>query len=80
MGDVLTQAAAEVGIRVTLIDAVYLKSDVSGSHVTRSQPRFSGRTIDHWSERVVASGDPTLGTSHAERTSTLASMWDTTGR
>ncbi|GMQ94555.1 MAG: formimidoylglutamate deiminase [Acidimicrobiia bacterium] len=52
MGRALIEAAVHVGIRVTLIDAAYLMSNVAGSPVTPQQRRFSDGTIDAWSERV----------------------------
>ncbi|GMR01968.1 MAG: formimidoylglutamate deiminase [Acidimicrobiia bacterium] len=54
MGSALIDAAAYVGIRLTLIDTAYLTSDVAGSPVTPSQARFSDGTLDAWSERVSA--------------------------
>jgi len=52
MGKALIEAAVHVGIRLTLIDAVYLTSSVAGTPVTLQQRRFSDGTIDAWSERV----------------------------
>ncbi len=54
MGSALIEAAAHVGIRLTLIDTAYLTSDVTGSPVTPAQARFSDGTLHAWSERVGA--------------------------
>lgn len=61
MGKALVGAAADVGIRVTLIDTAYLTSDVSGSSVTPTQARFCDGTIEEWSERVAMLGSDLEG-------------------
>lgn len=52
MGKALIDAAIQVGIRLTLIDTLYLASDASGSLPLPEQTRFSDRTVGSWSERV----------------------------
>jgi formiminoglutamate deiminase len=66
MGKALVEAARDVGIRLTLIDAAYTTSDVAGAVVTSEQSRFSDRTINEWSERVQAL-DQDLGTEEFVR-------------
>lgn len=53
MGEALVAAAADAGIRLTLIDACYLRSgfDESATHVL---PRFSDGSAEAWMERVGA--------------------------
>lgn len=46
----LAAAAAEAGIRLTLLDTCYLDGDI-GAPVSREQRRFSDRTADAWLER-----------------------------
>lgn len=52
MGNALIGAADQVGIRLTLIDAAYLTSDVTGAPVAPEQRRFSDGTIEVWEDRV----------------------------
>ena len=53
MGHALMQAAAEAGIRITLIDACYLHGGI-GAPPEGAQVRFSDGTADAWAERVSA--------------------------
>jgi formiminoglutamate deiminase len=53
MGDALLQAAAEAGIRITLIDACYLHGGI-GRPPEGAQVRFSDGTAEAWAERVTA--------------------------
>ena len=57
MGHALAQAAAEAGIRLTLLDTCYLTADVDGRPVEGVQRRFSDGTADAWAERVAALRD-----------------------
>jgi cytosine/adenosine deaminase-related metal-dependent hydrolase len=57
MGHALAQAAADAGIRLTLLDACYLSADVDGRAVEGVQRRFSDGTADAWAERVAALRD-----------------------
>jgi formiminoglutamate deiminase len=53
MGHALIQAAAEAGIRITLIDACYLHGGI-GEPPEGAQVRFSDGTAEAWVERVSA--------------------------
>ncbi|GHF63919.1 formimidoylglutamate deiminase [Streptomyces mashuensis] len=53
MGDALMAAAAEAGIRITLLDTAYLSSGF-GAPPEPHQLRFSDGTADAWAERVSA--------------------------
>ena len=57
MGHALAQAAADAGIRLTLLDTCYLTADVDGRPVEGVQRRFSDGTADAWAERVAALRD-----------------------
>ncbi|MER7898157.1 formimidoylglutamate deiminase [Streptomyces sp. NPDC096046] len=50
MGEALIAAAAEAGIRITLLDTAYLSSGF-GQPPTEPQLRFSDGTADAWAER-----------------------------
>ncbi|HEX6870818.1 MAG TPA: formimidoylglutamate deiminase [Micromonosporaceae bacterium] len=54
MGHRLLAAAAEAGIRITLLDTLYLTSNVDGAAPVGPQVRFSDGDLDRWSERVSA--------------------------
>ncbi|MCA1221863.1 formimidoylglutamate deiminase [Streptomyces sp. 8L] len=62
MGEALIAAAAEAGIRITLLDTLYLSSGpsptVRGASLTPQQLRFSDGTADAWAERVSALRTP----------------------
>ncbi|WP_093800553.1 formimidoylglutamate deiminase [Streptomyces sp. Wb2n-11] len=51
MGEALIAAAAEAGIRITLLDTAYLASGF-GTPPNRPQRRFSDGTADAWAERA----------------------------
>ncbi|WP_369780301.1 formimidoylglutamate deiminase [Streptomyces sp. R33] len=53
MGEALIEAAAEAGIRITLLDTAYLSSGF-GEAPNPHQVRFSDGTADAWAERVSA--------------------------
>ncbi|MFI5999256.1 formimidoylglutamate deiminase [Streptomyces sp. NPDC051366] len=53
MGEALIEAAAEAGIRITLLDTAYLSSGF-GEAPNPHQLRFSDGTADAWAERVSA--------------------------
>jgi formiminoglutamate deiminase len=57
MGHALAAAAAEAGIRLTLLDTCYLTADVDGRPVEGVQRRFSDGTVDAWAHRVAALRD-----------------------
>jgi formiminoglutamate deiminase len=55
MGLALRQAAAEAGIRMTLLDTCYLEGGLNGSGHTELHPgqlRFSDGTVDAWAKRM----------------------------
>lgn len=55
MGDALVSAAADVGIRLTLIDVLYLRGGLTAEGhlpVTGAQARFSDGTVDAWADRL----------------------------
>ena len=56
MGRALIAAAAEAGVRITLIDACYLHGGI-GEPPGESQRRFSDGSADAWAERVEALED-----------------------
>jgi formiminoglutamate deiminase len=53
MGHAVMQAAAEAGIRITLIDACYLRGGFS-DELDEVQQRFADRDVGAWIERVDA--------------------------
>ncbi|MFI1972929.1 formimidoylglutamate deiminase [Streptomyces cinnamoneus] len=53
MGEALIAAAAEAGIRITLLDTAYLSAGF-GEPPNRHQQRFSDGTADAWAERAAA--------------------------
>lgn len=53
MGEALIAAAADAGIRITLLDTAYLSSGF-GAAPERHQLRFTDGTADAWAERVSA--------------------------
>ncbi|MEV7629120.1 formimidoylglutamate deiminase [Actinoplanes sp. NPDC089786] len=54
MGEALMAAAAEAGIRITLLDTLYLTSSADGRPPEGVQVRFSDGSFDAWAERVEA--------------------------
>jgi formiminoglutamate deiminase len=54
MGEALLAAAGEAGIRITLLDALYLTSDVEGTPLEGVQRRFGDSGFDSWASRVEA--------------------------
>jgi formiminoglutamate deiminase len=53
MGAALLAAAAEAGLRITLLDTLYLTASVDGAPLTGVQRRFGDGDIDGWSARVA---------------------------
>ncbi len=51
MGEALVAAAADAGVRITLIDACYLES-APGRPVEGAQVRFADKSAQAWAERV----------------------------
>jgi formiminoglutamate deiminase len=54
MGHVLVDAAAAAGIRITLLDTLYLKATVDGKALTGVQRRFGDGDGARWAARVAA--------------------------
>jgi formiminoglutamate deiminase len=57
MGEALRQAAAEAGIRITLLDACYLAGGLTADGHTpldERQRRFGDGTVERWAERLHA--------------------------
>lgn len=52
MAVALFNAAEYVGIRLVMVDTLYLTSDVDGSPPTKLQTRFSDGTFEKWSHRL----------------------------
>jgi formiminoglutamate deiminase len=59
MGKVLLEAAAQAGIRITLLDTLYLTSTVDGEPLQGVQRRFGDGDLDGWVARTagLAPGD-----------------------
>ncbi len=57
MGEALIAAARDAGIRVTLLDTLYLTSTVDGAPLAGPQLRFGDGTVDAWAARVDALKD-----------------------
>ena len=55
MGQALVAAAAEAGVRITLIDACYLHGGIAAAP-EGAQQRFSDGSVEAWVERVSALG------------------------
>jgi formiminoglutamate deiminase len=52
LGEALIQAAGEAGIRITLIDACYLRGGFGGKPLDDAQRSFSDGDADRWAQRV----------------------------
>ena len=52
MGAALIAAAVDAGIRITLLDTLYLASGVDGRPLEGVQLRFGDGSVDAWAERV----------------------------
>lgn len=57
MGHAVIRAANDAGIRITLLDTVYLQAGVTGGGLTGTQLRYSDGTWQAWAERVDALSD-----------------------
>ncbi|WP_229399519.1 formimidoylglutamate deiminase [Micromonospora okii] len=51
MGAALVEAAAQAGIRITLLDTLYLTATVDGAPLAGPQRRFGDGDVDGWSDR-----------------------------
>jgi formiminoglutamate deiminase len=54
MGTALTAAARDAGLRITLLDTLYLASTVDGAPLEGVPRRFGDGDVDGWSERTEA--------------------------
>jgi formiminoglutamate deiminase len=54
MGHALVAAAAEAGLRLTLLDCCYLRAGFGGEPLDPVQQRFSDGDVDRWAARVAA--------------------------
>ncbi|HEY7273371.1 MAG TPA: formimidoylglutamate deiminase [Actinoplanes sp.] len=54
MGHALIEAARQAGIRITLLDALYLMSTVEGAPLEGVQRRFGDRDAQAWRSRIAA--------------------------
>jgi formiminoglutamate deiminase len=52
LGEALIQAACEVGIRITLIDACYLRGGLDWRPLDEAQQSFSDGDVERWAKRV----------------------------
>jgi formiminoglutamate deiminase len=52
LGEALIRAASEVGIRITLIDACYLRGGLDWRPLDEAQQSFSDGDVEHWAARV----------------------------
>jgi formiminoglutamate deiminase len=53
MGEALIAAAADAGVRITLLDTLYLSSSVDGAPLTDVQRRFGDEDPEAWARRVA---------------------------
>ncbi|HZD64899.1 MAG TPA: formimidoylglutamate deiminase, partial [Acidimicrobiales bacterium] len=53
MGEALVVAAAEAGIRLTLLDTCYLQGNVDGAPLGEVQQRFGDRDAEAWAARTA---------------------------
>lgn len=54
MGHALARAAADAGVRLTLLDACYLTANAAGEPLAGTQLRFGDGDADRWAQRVDA--------------------------
>jgi formiminoglutamate deiminase len=57
LGDELIEAAAREGIRITLLDACYLRGGMDGRPLEGAQRSFSDGDVEHWVRRMDALAD-----------------------
>ncbi|HEX8628239.1 MAG TPA: formimidoylglutamate deiminase [Catenuloplanes sp.] len=57
MGEALIAAAEDAGIRITLLDTLYLSSTIDGAPLDGVARRFGDGDVDAWSERTAALTD-----------------------
>lgn len=61
MGHALVQAAADAGVRLTLLDTCYLQAGPDGAPLDGPQRRFGDASADAWAERTALARAPRLG-------------------
>jgi formiminoglutamate deiminase len=61
MASALMYAARDAGLRLTLLDTLYLTANVDGTPLSGTQLRFADRDVDAWANRVATLS----GHSHA---------------
>lgn len=78
LGEALIDAAREEGIRITLIDACYLRGGLDGRPLDHEQRHFSDGDVERWVKRVDelkdADGVRIAGAIHSVRAVDPASM------
>ncbi|MGH2806944.1 MAG: formimidoylglutamate deiminase [Actinomycetota bacterium] len=78
MSQALLRAATEAGIRITLIDACYLRGGMRGEALDDVQRRFSDGDVGAWADRVaalaVSEGARIAGAIHSVRAVDRTSM------
>jgi formiminoglutamate deiminase len=57
MASALMYAARDAGLRLTLLDTLYLTANVDGTPLSGTQLRFADRDADAWASRVAALSD-----------------------
>jgi len=76
MGRALLRAAGEVGIRITLLDACYLRAGFDEGPLSPAQLRFSDQSASNWAERVAG----LLGQGDLAGTTRLAGLLGASSR
>jgi formiminoglutamate deiminase len=73
-GRALLEAAAAAGLRITLLDACYLRADVDGAPLEGAQLRFGDGSAAAWAERVGALGAEVAAMPHARLAAAIHSV------
>jgi formiminoglutamate deiminase len=61
MGEALVAAAAEAGVRLTLLDTCYLRAGFGAEPLAEVQVRFTDGDAERWADRVEALATPPTG-------------------
>ena len=67
MGTVLIEAAAQAGIRITLLDALYLTASVDGAPLSGVQRRFGDPDLDAYLDRLARLDESNAATTDTVR-------------
>ncbi|GIF73253.1 formimidoylglutamate deiminase [Asanoa siamensis] len=67
MGTVLIEAAAQAGIRITLLDTLYLTSSADGAPLEGVQRRFGDQDLDAYLERLARLDDANADNTESVR-------------